>query len=262
MTSPPDDRMTELRDLFFESAGELVQNAERAGLLLEKSPGDAEIIRSLRRTVHTLKGDAAACGFQRTQRTGPRIRRCADAGKSRSHSALVPDVALRAADVFTALLEAYRRKKKLPNIEPCAPRSRAWPIRRRRTGREEDRRKRAAAGGCTGRNMSRLAIAKAVGRRQACLSRAGATRSAVRHAHRRPPDDQSRALPALGEVLAIYPSDEARRESGGDRARLGQIRRTDSQQVPYSDDCAERAGHALQGKAPSGTRFDRLHPAE
>ena len=64
MTGPPEDRMTELRQLFFESAAELVQNLNEQAMQLEKSPGDAESIRSLRRTVHTLKGDAAACGFR------------------------------------------------------------------------------------------------------------------------------------------------------------------------------------------------------
>ncbi len=64
MTAPPEDRMTELRQLFFESAAELVQKLNDEAMRLEQSPGDAETARSLRRTVHTLKGDAAACGFR------------------------------------------------------------------------------------------------------------------------------------------------------------------------------------------------------
>ena len=56
--------MTELRQLFFETAAELVQKLNDEAMQLEKSPGDAETARSLRRTVHTLKGDAAACGFR------------------------------------------------------------------------------------------------------------------------------------------------------------------------------------------------------
>ena len=59
-----DDRMTELRQLFFETAAELVQKLNDEAMQLEKSPGDPETSRSLRRTVHTLKGDAAACGFR------------------------------------------------------------------------------------------------------------------------------------------------------------------------------------------------------
>ncbi len=64
MNLPPEDRMSELRQLFFESAAELVQTLNDQAMQLEKSPGNAEIARSLRRTVHTLKGDAAACGFR------------------------------------------------------------------------------------------------------------------------------------------------------------------------------------------------------
>jgi len=38
VTLPPEDRMTELRQLFFESAGELVQKLNDEAMRLEKSP--------------------------------------------------------------------------------------------------------------------------------------------------------------------------------------------------------------------------------
>ena len=59
-----EERSSELRDLFFESAAELLQALNEEGLLLEQRPGDAEVVRQVRRTVHTLKGDSAACGYQ------------------------------------------------------------------------------------------------------------------------------------------------------------------------------------------------------
>ena len=59
-----DERATELRDLFFESAQELLQALNDEGLELERKPRDPEILRDIRRTVHTLKGDSAACGFR------------------------------------------------------------------------------------------------------------------------------------------------------------------------------------------------------
>jgi chemotaxis protein histidine kinase CheA len=62
--SSPEDRMTELRQLFFETAAELVQKLNEAAHAAGTTPRDAETARSLRRTVHTLKGDAAACGFR------------------------------------------------------------------------------------------------------------------------------------------------------------------------------------------------------
>ena len=43
---------------------ELLQALNEETLKLEKHPGDLEIVRSIRRIVHTLKGDAAAAGFQ------------------------------------------------------------------------------------------------------------------------------------------------------------------------------------------------------
>jgi two-component system chemotaxis sensor kinase CheA len=110
-----DDRMTELRQLFFESAGELVQKLNDEAMQLEKSPGDAETARSLRRTVHTLKGDAAACGFRELSELSHEfedVLTLENAG-----AASVPEIALRAADVFAALLEAYRKGTKLPSIQ-------------------------------------------------------------------------------------------------------------------------------------------------
>ncbi|MGA6987415.1 MAG: chemotaxis protein CheA [Terriglobales bacterium] len=115
MTVPPDDRMTELRQLFFESAGELVQKLNDEAMQLEKSPGDAETARSLRRTVHTLKGDAAACGFRELSELSHEFEDVLTLENVAAAS--VPEIALRAADVFAALLEAYRKGTKLPSIQ-------------------------------------------------------------------------------------------------------------------------------------------------
>ncbi len=114
--SPPDDRMGELRQLFFESAGELVQKLNDEALRLEKSPSDAETARSLRRTVHTLKGDSAACGFRELSELCHEFEDVLTLGNTASAS-LVPEIALRAADGFAAMLEAYRKGTKLPNTQ-------------------------------------------------------------------------------------------------------------------------------------------------
>src|SRR6202045_2902816 len=60
-----EDRNSELRALFFESSNELLQALNEAGLDLEANPSDEEVIRRVRRAVHTLKGDSAACGFHK-----------------------------------------------------------------------------------------------------------------------------------------------------------------------------------------------------
>jgi two-component system chemotaxis sensor kinase CheA len=116
VSGPPDDRMSELRQLFFESAGELVQTLNDEAMRLEKMPGDAETARSLRRTVHTLKGDAAACGFRELSELAHEFEDVLTLENTAS-AALVPEIALRAADVFAALLETYQKGTKLPNIQ-------------------------------------------------------------------------------------------------------------------------------------------------
>jgi two-component system, chemotaxis family, sensor kinase CheA len=116
VTGPPEDRMSELRQLFFESAGELVQTLNDEAMRLEKFPGDAETARSIRRTVHTLKGDAAACGFRELSELSHEFEDVLTLENTAAAS-LVPEIALRAADVFAALLEAYQKGTKLPNIQ-------------------------------------------------------------------------------------------------------------------------------------------------
>src|ERR1700722_19685599 len=108
--------MSDLRQLFFESAGELVQKLNDEAMQLERAPGDAETSRSLRRTVHTLKGDAAACGFRELSELSHEFEDVL-ALEDKAAASLVPEIALRAADVFAALLEAYQRGTKLPSIQ-------------------------------------------------------------------------------------------------------------------------------------------------
>jgi two-component system chemotaxis sensor kinase CheA len=108
--------MTELYQLFFESAGELVQKLNDEAMQLEKSPGDAETARSLRRTVHTLKGDAAACGFRELSELAHEFEDVLTL-ENTAAAASVPEIGLRVADVFAALLEAYRNGTKLPSIQ-------------------------------------------------------------------------------------------------------------------------------------------------
>ncbi len=107
--------MGELRELFFESAAELVEKLNEEALRLEKTPGDAETARSLRRIVHTLKGDSAACGYRELSELAHEFE---DVLALKTNDAVIPEVALRAADVFGALIHAYRGRKKLPDLKP------------------------------------------------------------------------------------------------------------------------------------------------
>ena len=114
MSRVPDERGAELRALFFESAQELLQALNEEALKLEKQPGDSETVRSIRRIVHTLKGDAAATGFQELSEVAHQLED-ALAQETTAAQGSLAEIAFRAADVFSAMLSAYRSQRKLPS---------------------------------------------------------------------------------------------------------------------------------------------------
>ncbi|MGA8865628.1 MAG: Hpt domain-containing protein, partial [Candidatus Sulfotelmatobacter sp.] len=105
MTNSPDERAAELRELFFEISQELLQALNEQALQLEKHPGDEEIVRSIRRTVHTLKGDSAACGLRELSELAHQFEDALSLESAASH-ALLAEIAFASADVFTALVRA------------------------------------------------------------------------------------------------------------------------------------------------------------
>ena len=107
------DRNNELRELFFESAQEILQAMNEEALRLEKHPEDLEALRGLRRSVHTLKGDAAACGFRELSHLAHEFEDVL-AGENLRQSAATVETALTAADLFGEILEAYRVGKAIP----------------------------------------------------------------------------------------------------------------------------------------------------
>lgn len=117
MTQPLDERSAELREFFFETAQELLQSLNEEALKLEKHPGDVETVRVIRRIVHTLKGDAAACGFRELSETAHELEDALAVEANASNTSLA-EIAFSAADVFAAMLSAYKRKTKLPSVTP------------------------------------------------------------------------------------------------------------------------------------------------
>ncbi len=115
MTFFPDERAAELRDLFFESAAEILQAMNEAGLALEERPADKESLRSVRRAVHTLKGDSAACGFRELSELAHELEDVLTPELAQRHAGLIPEVVLAAADTFHEMLAAYR-----DNLQPPA----------------------------------------------------------------------------------------------------------------------------------------------
>src|ERR1700758_4602340 len=117
MTNPNDERGQELRELFFETSQELCQALNDEALKLEKKPGDNEIVRSIRRTVHTLKGDAAACGYRELSEVAHELEDALALESAAGHTTLA-EVAFTAADLFSAMLAGYRKRSKLPSRDP------------------------------------------------------------------------------------------------------------------------------------------------
>ncbi len=113
MTHSPDERGAELRELFFETSLELLQALNEEALKLEKNPGDEEIVRSIRRTVHTLKGDSAACGLRELSELSHQFEDALSVEGSHSQTA-VAEIAFAAADIFSEMIAAYRKNTKLP----------------------------------------------------------------------------------------------------------------------------------------------------
>ncbi len=119
MTQFSDERGAEMRELFFETAQELLQSLNEEALKLERNPADAELVRSIRRIVHTIKGDAAACGFRELSNAAHELEDVLALESATAHGSLA-EVAFTAADTFGAMLAAYRRKGKLPSSAALA----------------------------------------------------------------------------------------------------------------------------------------------
>ena len=112
-----DERGAELRQLFFESAQELLQTLNDEALKLEQQPGDVEVMRSIRRAVHTLKGDAAACGFRELSDSAHELED-ALALENLSKEVSLVELAFTAADTFEAMLAAYQHNVTPPHAAP------------------------------------------------------------------------------------------------------------------------------------------------
>jgi two-component system chemotaxis sensor kinase CheA len=109
-----DERGAELRELFFETAQELLQSLNEEALKLEQQPGDGEVVRTIRRIVHTLKGDAAAAGFTELSELAHELEDALALETASAHSSLA-EIAFSTADMFAAILSCYRNQTELPS---------------------------------------------------------------------------------------------------------------------------------------------------
>jgi len=114
----PEDRGAELRALFFETAVEVLQVISDAGLKLEKRPADEELIRGVRRAVHTLKGDSAACGFNKLSEVAHELEDILTLQIAQTHGSKLAEVVLSAVDAFENMLSSYQKQLEPPSAAP------------------------------------------------------------------------------------------------------------------------------------------------
>ncbi|HME12292.1 MAG TPA: chemotaxis protein CheA [Candidatus Acidoferrum sp.] len=113
----PEDRNAELRAFFFETAAEILQSLNEAGLELEARPTDEEVLRRVRRAVHTLKGDSAACGFTLISEFAHELEDILTLQIAQVQGQRLAEVVLTAADAFDALLRAYKHQTPPPPLD-------------------------------------------------------------------------------------------------------------------------------------------------
>jgi two-component system chemotaxis sensor kinase CheA len=151
MTNTPDERGAELRELFFETSQELLQALNEEALKLEKTPGDEEIVRSIRRTVHTLKGDSAACGLRELSELAHQFEDALSVEGLASQAA-VAEIAFAAADIFTEMIGAYRKNTKLPATKALSKKIQEL-MAAPKTAKTRGSKKAAAKGSAKGSNV-------------------------------------------------------------------------------------------------------------
>jgi len=164
VTHPPDERGAELRDLFYETSQELLQALNEQALKLEKHPGDEQIVRGIRRTVHTLKGDSAACGLRELSELAHQFEDALSMEGAAAQTA-VAEIAFAAADLFAEMIHAYHRGGGLPSTKKLSKRieelTATTAARKSRKKRTAEKTKAAVSSAAEWTEYEKLAMAQA-----------------------------------------------------------------------------------------------------
>lgn len=99
--------MSQYLDLFKEEAGEILQTVNTALLSLEENPSDKQVIEELFRAAHSLKGMAAAMGFDDIADLTHKMENLMDKIRKEELAITTPlmDIMFKASDVLQQLLE-------------------------------------------------------------------------------------------------------------------------------------------------------------
>jgi len=227
---PPDERGLELRELFFETSQELLQALNEEALKLEKKPGDEEIVRVIRRTVHTLKGDSAACGMRELSELAHQFEDALSLEGTATQTA-VAEIAFAAADVFTEMIAAYRNGGKLPSTKnlskrisdltaaPAAAPASAKSTRAPSTSSKSTRSKSTNSKSTS----SRTSRSKSAGRKstsQAAASKKSAVKAASRKTAAKTASAKRGAATSVAGKSASNPTTEARTSAARASAKV------------------------------------------
>ncbi len=109
-----DDHISELRQFFVESAQEMLQALNEDALRLEKirDPHQREdALRNVRRIVHTLKGDSAACGLEEFSALAHAVETSLEQETDALRAA---QIVIAAADRFAAMLREIGGASSVP----------------------------------------------------------------------------------------------------------------------------------------------------
>ncbi|MGB6876717.1 MAG: chemotaxis protein CheA, partial [Candidatus Acidiferrales bacterium] len=180
------------------------------GLALETHPQDAEIIRRVRRVVHTLKGDSAACGFRELSTLAHEMEDALGPGVVHAMQSSAVDVIFTAADTFQAMLAAYRM-----NVLPPSGEELREHIRRIAKNPQEARPKPAPALDTARRfdwsDVQRERIADSLSRNE-CVYNIALEIDPATGMHAAAFQLVQNVLRNIGAILAIYPVDAAAAE--------------------------------------------------
>lgn len=113
-----DEELAQLRTAFFEQATEVIDSLGGLILCVEREPGNIESLRSVKRAVHTLKGDASAFGFDELMQLAHRyedaLNRVATTQGVVSQALI--NLLLAGADALAELIRYYRDNGPKPDI--------------------------------------------------------------------------------------------------------------------------------------------------
>ncbi len=119
------EELLALQTTFYVQTREMLEEFSQRGLALEGASDSPEILRALERTVHTIKGDSMALGFEALAKLAHRLEDFFRALRDRpilERGAI--DLVLACGDTMSELLEAYCAvpQKSIPSIESLCER--------------------------------------------------------------------------------------------------------------------------------------------